>query len=312
MIGVRSKIATFGTGVKDYVRSHWLGQQSLVLSFWVNLALLRAVVFYIEGFARPSLIEGLYAGAFPAILLFIVADVVIYTWQVVGVVRACDRYQSSYGSIALVRAAHIGIVVSLPITLVGVLTAFQNSFIGPDEDLLSSVWERERASKYALTLSDDSTYVYLKGSFELGVTKNLRALLQQHPNVQGIVLESQGGNIYEGRGVAKLIHGRVLDSYVFETCASACTTAFIAGATRTLGPNGKLGFHRYGLEADYQVPFVDIAGEQNTDRKFYKSQEIKDEFLDRVFDALQTDLWLPSAEELLEAGVVHRVDAKIH
>ncbi len=240
------------------------------------------------------------------------ADVIIYAWQVVGVIRACDRYQSSYGSIVLVWGTHFGIVVSLLFTLVSVFVAFQNSFIEPDEDLLSSVWERERASKYALTLSDDSTQVYLNGSFELGITKKLRALLQQHPSVKGIVLASQGGNIYAGRGVAKLIHEHALDSYVFEACSSACTTAFIAGATRTLGPNGKLGFHQYGLEADYQVPFVDIADEQNTDRKFYQSQEIKDAFLDRVFDASQSDLWVPSAEELLEAGVVHRVDAKVH
>ena len=307
MKGVRSKIAAFGIGAKGYVRSHWRGQQSLVLSFWVNLALLRAVIFYIEGFARPPFIEGLYADGVPIIPLFIVADVIIYTWQVVGVVRACDRYQSSYGSVALVWAAHFGIVVSLLFTLVSVFMAVQNSFIEPDEDLSSVVWERERASKYALTISDDSTYVYLNGSFELGITKNLRALLQQHPNVKDIVLASQGGNIYEGRGVAKLIRERGLDSYVLEACSSACTTAFIAGATRTLGPNGHLGFHQYGLEADYQVPLVDIAGEQNTDRKFYQSQKIKDAFLDRVFDAAQSDLWVPSAEELLEAGVVHRV-----
>ena len=305
-------IATFGTSVKSYVRSHWLGQQSLAWSFWANFALLRAAIFYMEKFTRPPFTEGIYADAAVAILFLVIAHVVIYTWQVVGVIRACDRYQSSYGSIVPVWGINFCIVVSLLFTLVSVSITFQNTFIEPDNDLLSVVWDRERASKYALTISDGSTYVNMNGSFELGLTKNLKALLQQHPNVKGIVLASQGGNIYESRGVAKLIQEHGLDSYVFEACSSACTTAFIAGATRTLGPNGRLGFHQYGLEADYQVPFVDIAGEQDADRKFYQSQKIKDEFLDRVFDASHSDLWFPSAEELLEAGVVHRIDAKVH
>lgn len=309
---VGSMSAAFGTSAKGYVRSHWLGQQSLGWSFWVNFALLRAAIFYMEEFTRPPFIEGIYADAVVAILFLVIAHVMIYAWQVVGVVRACDRYQSSYGSIASVWGIHFGIIVSLLFTLVSVLITFQNFFIEPDNDLLSLVWEREHASKYALIISDDSTYVSLNGSFELGLTKNLRALLQQHPSVKSIVLVSHGGNIYESRGVAKLINEHGLDSYVFESCSSACTTAFIAGATRTLGPNGRLGFHQYGLEADYQVPFVDIAGEQDADRKFYQSQKIKDEFLDRVFDASHSDLWFPSAEELLEAGVVHRIDAKVH
>ena len=305
-------IATFGTSVKSYVRSHWLGQQSLAWSFWANFALLRAAIFYMEKFTRPPFTEGIYADAAVAILFLVIAHVVIYTWQVVGVIRACDRYQSSYGSIVPVWGINFCIVVSLLFTLVSVSITFQSTFIEPNNDLLSVVWDRERASRYALTISDDRTYVNMNGSFELGLTKNLKALLQQHPNVKGIVLASQGGNIYESRGVAKLIQEHGLDSYVFEACSSACTTAFIAGATRTLGPNGRLGFHQYGFEADYQVPFVDIAVEQNADRKFYRSQKIKDEFLDRVFGASYSDIWFPSAEELLEAGVVHRIDAKVH
>ena len=67
----------------------------------------------------------------------------------------------------------------------------------------------------------------------------------------------------------------------------------------------------YGLEVDYQVPLIDIAAEQNKDREFYRSQEIKEEFLDRVFAASHTDLWFPSEEELLEAGVVHTIGAKL-
>lgn len=288
-----------------------MGRQSLAWSFWVNLALLRAVIIATEELLPKPIGQNVYLETVAVLLYLLAAHVVIYAWQIVGVVRACDRYQSSYGSIAWVWATYLGIVLSLFFTLVSLFITFQNLFIKADNELLSLVWERERASKYDLTLSDDATVVHFSGSFELGVTKKLRAILQKHSTVTGIVLASRGGNIYEGRGVAKLIRDHGLDSYVFETCSSACTTAFIAGQTRNLGPNGRLGFHQYGLEADYQVPLIDIAAEQDTDRKFYRSQKIKDEFLDRVFAASHADLWFPSEDELLEAGVVHMIGAEL-
>ncbi len=212
----------------------------------------------------------------------------------------------------LVWGAYFGIAVSLLFTFVSVLATFQINILKSDATLLSSIWEHERAAKYSLTVSSDGARVLLTGSFELGLTKKLKALLQEHPNVKGIVLSSPGGNIYEGRGVAKLMMQHRLDSYVFESCYSACTTAFITGTTRTLGPNGRLGFHSYRVEADYQVPFADTVREQTYDRKLYESQKIKDEFLNKVFESPPSELWFPSTKELLEAGVVHRIEAKVH
>lgn len=303
-------IETLDIGGKGYVRNHWLGRQSLVWSFWVNFVLLRALILYLEDFARFPSRDSVYHSEIAAIGFLIVAHVVIYTWQVVGVIRSCDRYLSHSGSITLVWAAYFAIVLSLIFTLVSVFETFQVAFLKSDDTLLSSIWERERASRYSLTVSHDGSHVSLTGSFELGLTKKLETLLQEHPGVTGIVLSSPGGNVYEGRGVAKLIKEQGLNSYVFETCYSACTTAFIAGATRTLGPNGRLGFHSYRIEADYQVPFADTVGEQNYDRKLYESQKIEEAFLNKIFETPPSELWFPSTRELLDAGVVHRIEAK--
>ena len=311
MTGMASKIATLGIGTKGYVRSHWHGQQSLILSFWVNLALLRTAILGLEGFVLTPFVEDAFTGAILALLFFIVADVVIYIWQVVGVLRACDRYQSSYGSISVVWAIHFGILISLIFTLVGVFTSVQNAFLEREQELLKTLWEQERTTEYALTLSEDGAVITLNGSFDFGITRNLKALLRRHPSVKAIVLASPGGNPFEGRGVAKTIRDHGLDSYVFADCFSACTVAFIAGATRILGPEGKLGFHQYGMDADYQVPFVDIISEQNSDREFFRSQKIEDTFLERIFEASHSDLWIPTTNELLAAGVVHRVATEV-
>jgi hypothetical protein len=312
LVRIRSKLETLEIGGKGYLRSHWLGQQSLAWSFWVNLVLLRALILFLEDFVRFPSRDGVYHSEIAAIVFFIVAHVVIYIWQIVGVVRCCDRHLSDYWSIMLVWGAYFGIVVSLLFTFVGVWETFQINILKSDEPLLSSIWERERASRYNLSVSGDGTRVNLTGSFELGLTKKLKALLQEHPNVKAVVLSSPGGNIYESRGVAKLMKQHSLNSYVFEACYSACTTAFIAGATRTLGPDGRLGFHSYRIEAAHRHPFSNTVGEQNYDRKLYEAQKIKGEFLNEIFEAPPSELWLPSTEKLLEAGVVHRIEAKVH
>ena len=309
LLGIGSLKEALVTGGKGYVRSHWLGRQSLAWSFWVNLVLLRALLIYLEAFVRfPSRGVG-HDSEIAAVGYLLVAHVVIYAWQVVGVVRCCDRYLAHYWSTILVWGAYLGIAASLPVTFVSALATFQTNILKSEETLISSIWERDRTARYTLRVSGDGTQISLTGSFELGLTKNLSALLQEHPDVTSIVLSSPGGNVYEGRGVAKLVTQHGLDSYVFETCSSACTTAFIAGATRTLGSNGRLGFHSYRIEAEYQVPFVDPVREQNHDRELYVSQKIADAFLIKIFESPPSDLWFPEPRELLEAGVVHRIEA---
>jgi len=305
-------MAGIGSSTADYILSHWRGEQPLAQSFWINLALLRGAIFTVEGIVRPSFSDDTIADLAATLIYVLVVHIIFGAWQIVGVVHACDRYQTSTGAMGIVWATHAGIAISLIFTLVSVFVAFQSAVLKPDKSLetMSAIWERERAARYELRLSEDSAYISFIGHFELGVTKKLTLLLQQNPQVRGIVLASRGGNIYEGRGIAKLIRSAGLDTYVFETCASACTTAFIAGTRRTLGPEGRLGFHQYGFEADYQIPFIDIGEEQNADRAFYRSQNISTAFLDRVFHAAQSDLWFPTREELLDAGVVHRIADK--
>ncbi len=296
---------------KDYVPNHWLGQQSLTVSFWINFVLLRAAIVGVEVLFLTRFVEGVSLEIIISSILIFVADLVIILWQFVGVIRSCDRYQSSYGSVSAVWGVYFGIVMGLLFAIVIVFIFVQNISVRRDKYSLSTLWERERTAKYALTLAEKGDYLYLKDIFELGVTKALKKLLQENSHVKGIVLASPGGNTFAGRGVARVIRDHGLNSYVFADCFSACTLAFIAGVKRTLGPNGRLGFHRYGLDADYQVPFVDIEEEQSTDREFFKLQNIKNAFLKKVFATSHSELWIPDRQELLEAGVVHKVDARL-
>ncbi len=290
-----------------YIAGHWRGDHSLIVSFWVNLALLRAAIFFLSEFTHPPSIGDPYTAAFVSVLFIAIAHIAIYGWQIVGVVRACDRYQATEGAIVPVYGVYFGIAVSLFFTFSSAFTAVQTIFAESDKTLLSLIWERERASRYSIRLSDEGTTIHLDGSFERGMTEKLRTVLAQNRNVKRIVLASTGGNIFEGRGVGKTILDRGLDAHVNGSCLSTCARAFIAGKTRTIGPDAKLGFHRYRLDAVYPMPFVDVDEEQDTDRAFYRSRGVDDAFLAHMFDRVPPDIWLPPVETLVEVGFAHRI-----
>jgi len=290
-----------------YIRDHWRGEQSLAWSFWINLALLRAAIFWLERFTGPPFIEHPKIAAAATIGFFAVFHVIVYAWQIVGVLRAGDRYLAGSGSSIWVPAAHVGIVASLILTSVSVFAALQTLFVDRRDENAAEAWERERAGRYALTVADGGRLVRLTGDFELGITRNLASLLREHPDVEGVLLSSDGGYVAEGRGVARLIQRRGLDTYVFAVCKSACATAFIGGATRALGEGGRLGFHQYWLEAGYPGALIDPRAEQEKDRAFFEEQGIGGEFLKQIFDKPHHEIWFPGPQELLEAGVVHRI-----
>lgn len=290
-----------------YICAHWRGDLPLSLSFWVNLVLLRFVLYLLAALTHPPFVINPYIAAFASMFFVAIAHIGIFTWQIVGVVRACDRYQSIEGGIIPVYGAYFGIAVTLLFTLSSAFTAVQTTFVDSKDSLLNLIWQQERDARYSLRLSPDGPTLHLDGSFEHGMTKKLEEMLAQNSGIERIVLESPGGNIFEGRGVGKLIADRGLDTHVDGSCYSACTRAFIAGAFRTLAPQAKLGFHGYRLDAAYPVPFVDAETEQNLDRSFYRARGVNDAFLARMFEAVQPDLWIPSIDVLLTAGVAHQV-----
>jgi len=292
----------------DYIRSHWQGHQSLSRSFWVNLVALRIAILYCERFTHPPFIDQSRFAIGATVAFFIVFQLAFYTWQIVGVIRAGERSLSERGSYIMVLMAQLGIAVSLFISLFIMLGAFQSLFTDPGGPPLNpKLQDTINLEEFTLSLSDDHRRIYLRGDFRIGITQQLGKLLTQYPGITGIELSSNGGRVTEGRGVARLIKEYALDTYVFDACKSACTTAFIAGTRRNLGPQGKLGFHQFYLDSKFRAAYIDKQAEQSVDLDFYRQQNIAAPFLQKVFNTPHTDIWFPSTQELLAAGVIDKV-----
>ena len=289
-----------------YIRDHWQGKHALIYALLINLIGLRAVILFADQYTLPPFITDRADAVVATIIFIILGHGIVFVWQVVGVLRATGQQTSSLSGIWTV-IAYGAIALSLAFTALSIATSFRA--LAPERFIVVSptALEDARARQYRLSLSPDGKRIHIAGIFTLGMTQKLTALVDQNPTVTGVELRSEGGHIYEGRGVAYLIRDRKLDTYVFDTCKSACTTAFIGGAKRHIGPNAQLGFHQYKLELQSPFPQYDLKGEQEKEIKFYRQQGIAKDFLAQVFLAPSSGIWFPSTEDLVRSGVVDEV-----
>jgi len=294
-----------------YIRNHWQGNHSLFRSFWVNLVALRLLILFFERFTHPPFTEQSGLAIALTALYVVVFQVIVYGWQAMGVVKACDRYLTAFGSYITVLATQFGLVASLFVTLIYAGGAVQSLFADPEAMIINQRPKRPPLlDPYTLTVTEDGTRILVDGDFRIGIAKELSALLDQHPGVKAVVFSSNGGRVTEGRGLARVIGEHGLNTYVFDSCTSACTTAFIGGVKRILGEGGKLGFHQFRLDSAYNNPYIDPVAEQKIDLAFYLRQKIDSQFLEKVFQAAPTDIWFPSPDELLAAGVIDEIEPR--
>jgi hypothetical protein len=287
----------------NYILKHWRGEFPLAISFWFNFILLSAGLRLTELLSRKTKIveQPQYAARLLIVYIILVIGIII-PWQIIGLWRACKHHKEQTGKNFWARAVRIFIIFALLI-LVGGLSQNWPAY----RDSYRLGFMKDKYADYTLELKNDGTLIYLKGGLGFGVSKEVEKLLRKHPEVRGIVLDSYGGYIYEGRQLSKLITSYGLDTYSFNGCCSACTTAFIAGNKRFLGTGARLGFHQLRSVYSSLAKYFNPEREQEQDKLIFKRQGVTQEFLDKLFSAHSNDLWCPSSDELLNAGVIQGV-----
>ncbi|MFK7993326.1 MAG: hypothetical protein AB8B87_04250 [Granulosicoccus sp.] len=288
-----------------YAKRHWYGQQSLAWSFWFNLVLLRVLVFALQTSLSPTDGEDYRTYRDVILVAVFVFHGLLLLWQLVGVVRAADSHFSEHGTMALVWGSHLGAVLMFLLTAVYTLGAVQMTLKNAEKTDVLALMNDEHASRYSITLSADNYSLLIDGTIELGITRALKATLQQSPQVHTVILNSEGGNIYEGRGLARLIIDKQLDTHVDTLCASACIIAFSGGKVRSSSLRARFGFHQYRLEADYTIIATDVGKEQRRDQQLLLDAGVGTEFVQGVFSQPSASMWWPALEELQDAGFLH-------
>ena len=290
-----------------FIGKYWKGEYPLSLSFWGFFVLLTVAYHTLEtliqptSFDRPLVFIGVTVG------YLIVSRLVVYPWQIVGLLRATDKHYLAHERAIIRYGVQATIIVSLALTAAHIIGAAQSLAIYKEKMDFAAVRVK---SDYALGLANQGGVLHLQGPLDIGITSAVKEMLDQHPQVAAVILDSEGGQIYEGRGLAMLFTERGLDTYSFSGCSSACSTAFIGGINRFLGAGAKLGFHQYRLDSEIILQFYkfyDLDIEQKKDLEIYRAKNISSEFLKRAFETPSGGMWYPDTQTLIDAGVIHAV-----
>lgn len=218
--------------------------------------------------------------------------------------RSCDSNIRNYISSGWTRSAQFLVLTCFAATIIWGLSLGQLLWKIKIDNQLSAT-EIKNTAEYSFETTDHSS-VSIQGIINPGITRELKKYLSLKPTIELINLNSTGGNIFEARGIAKLIEAKKLNTHVLENCFSSCTTVFIAGQKRTLAHNAKLGFHQYRVNSNKLfAPNVNVKKELDKDIATFRKQGVSQTFLDRAFLRPHTDMWFPDHSDLIEAGVIN-------
>ena len=285
------------------ILKHWRGEHSLAISFWVNVFLINIGIRIFETWLTeaPPIENPVLASQFTITYVFL-ALAIVYPWQIIGLWRSANRHEEETKKRFWPGAVKVLVVLGLLGTL-GNLSISWPVY----KDLYQIGFGKDEYGDYRVELTDDGSLIHLKGGLGFGISKEVRRLIDKNPNVKGIILDSIGGRIYEGRELSKIILINGLDTYTLKGCYSACGTAFISGNKRYLANGANLAFHQYNSSAKGLDPYIDMPSEQKKDLMIYERRGISQDFIDKIFTAKQDDLWYPTIDEMILAGVIHEV-----
>jgi ATP-dependent protease ClpP protease subunit len=166
---------------------------------------------------------------------------------------------------------------------------------------------REESEWPKVSASDDGKVIYIVGELMPGSYGKFNRALRANPDAKTVYLASPGGLVMDGFLIASLVRSRGLDAYVEHYCASACTQIFAAGKHRILGRDAQLGYHQSYIEGQGGTPEA-AGGRSNRGTSFlemsYRRSGMPDEFINRALETPPSEMWLPSRDELTEAGIV--------
>ncbi|MDE2049877.1 MAG: DUF4339 domain-containing protein [Gammaproteobacteria bacterium] len=148
--------------------------------------------------------------------------------------------------------------------------------------------------------------VEIRGMLEAGIAARLRRVLQSHPGVRIVHLNSPGGWVTEGDRLARVIHAAGLGTYTATGCYSACVLAFAAGSPRVLNPDARLGLHSTsGRDAD---PMVATLGNELYQRVLLR-YGVSPSLVAMSTSTPASGLWMPDPQQLLAGHLIDRISA---
>lgn len=284
--------------LKTFIRRHWRGELSLPVSYWLIGTVLGTAVVLLTFFLVDwvdSLTPSITFTAWLVLLMY-PAIWALMLWIYVGIWNSSTNYTSAGKSKVWGYLAKFGVIVGLLQFTTQVLTEHL-----PVMGLMKQfVMGSDSMGTVSYEVLNDGRTLYIKGFFGNGSSSIILDALKRNPSVKRLHLNSNGGRLKEVILLSREIQTRKLETYVEERCLSFCTVIFLAGSPRYSTPNAQIGFHSPTFIGDSRID----AEMMDEARELYRSFNLPESFVRKIFATSNSDMWYPSHQELIASGVV--------
>jgi hypothetical protein len=279
---------------ETYWSEHWRGQLPLGVSFWVNGWLGFATILALqklldEGTAvRSPRTAAVFYGLINLVAL------VLGAWVCVGCWRSAMRHVQ-LGRKPLWAALARLIVVLLVMNQIGPAIWIYYPKV---REHLNFVSGQDSVEPYQIQVSPNGEVIEWRGGLRFGSASALESALEDLPKAKILKINSPGGRVSEGMKMMALVHKRGLDTYASERCMSAATLVLCAGRARGAEQGTRIGFH------SSRNPAGNSRSGDATVLGSLVSAGVSEAFVRKVMTVHSDDMWFPTVEEMLEAGVL--------
>ena len=298
---IQQELSKNETRNNSYVLRHWRGELPLWKSYWVNGSLVTLASLVLVSFVTVQAAnEWLTRFWKTTSIVFILIWVAIYlltTWQLVGIWRSAQSHIRNSGTFFWARIAQVVLIVGTILNL----TTFALVALPQMTEYSLVALGLQKFGGFTVQVLHQGTEMEVAGGMDFGLTEEVKRQLDANPRVTVIHLDSPGGRLAEARSLRQVIQLRGLNTYTSKGCFSACAHAFLAGTTRVIASDARLGFHQAHFPGSSPKSALRIMKEEES---YFLSRGVTSSFIKKAFSTPSEKMWTPSPEELLSAHVV--------
>ena len=294
--------------MKHRLSEYWLGNKTLLGTFFFLLLIPSVAVVVLQRSTQQlqPLSSSPYLIALSCLLLLLYTVASIAT--LVGINRKSRLAAGAYGAntnVALYNLLSLIVITYTTTHIIDLLTTNVEPSISIETTIPSSP---------TFTLDEINPGVlHMHGPIGNTATKRLETYLASktaaETQINQLLLNSKGGNIFEARGLARVVTENRLNTHVDESCLSACTLVYVSGIERSAGRDARFGFHSYGQENDNGGMAIDVSSQQELDKNLFAAARVSAEFIDQLYQADHHDMWFAELGELVDSGFINKPDA---
>jgi len=302
-------------GISSYVKRHWRGEFELLESFWGNVVVINMLIGVLGTLFSTADFLTQFAQRFPRAFwaLSVIVALALYSlwlWQMVGLWRSAARHIRITDRRLWARVSQIVVILST-VSMVNQSVCNTSSFIAAAK----LAFGLTTFDEFQVTVGDDGSTIEVSGNIGAGLADKVAGELAVNPGVGVIQLNSLGGRLSEARRLRELIAQRGLTTYTSSQCHSACALAFIGGRERVLHRDAQLGFHQPSMANSDST--CSSREEAHLDKQLQETIRLETRalidagvdpaFARRAMSIPPNEIWRPTHEQLLRAGLISRV-----